>query len=146
MPINDFSGKNRWLSNFWPCEVKYEELIYPSSEHAYVAAKTLNLQDRLVISAIPTANLVKKYGRSLMLRPNWDNIRLEEMYKIVFDKFTRNIDLSEKLLATENQELVEGNWWGDRFWGVDTQGIGCNHLGKILMEVRRCLIKRKNMS
>jgi hypothetical protein len=33
--------------------------------------------------------------------------------------------------------LVEGNRWGDQFWGVDLRtGLGENHLGKILMKVR----------
>jgi predicted NAD-dependent protein-ADP-ribosyltransferase YbiA (DUF1768 family) len=40
------------------------------------------------------------------------------------------------LIDTGDQELIEGNWWGDVIWGV-CNGKGENHLGKILMEVRK---------
>lgn len=43
--------------------------------------------------------------------------------------------LREKLLATGDAELVEGNTWGDRFWGV-CNGVGQNWLGRLLMQVR----------
>ena len=39
------------------------------------------------------------------------------------------------LLATGEEYLVEGNTWGDKYWGV-CGGIGLNHLGKLLMQVR----------
>ena len=48
---------------------------------------------------------------------------------------TQNPELGNKLLETGNQELVEGNTWGDIFWGV-CNGKGQNWLGKILMMVR----------
>ena len=43
--------------------------------------------------------------------------------------------LQKKLIDTGDAELIEGNWWGDKFWGV-CEGEGENHLGKLLMEVR----------
>jgi hypothetical protein len=43
--------------------------------------------------------------------------------------------LKQLLLATGDKELIEGNTWGDTFWGV-CNGIGQNHLGKILMAKR----------
>ena len=42
------------------------------------------------------------------------------------------------LLATGKATLVEGNSWGDTFWGV-CRGKGKNMLGKILMRVRKRL-------
>lgn len=38
-------------------------------------------------------------------------------------------------LATGDAILIEGNTWGDRFWGV-CEGFGQNHLGHVLMRVR----------
>ena len=38
-------------------------------------------------------------------------------------------------MQTEDAELVEDNWWGDKFWGV-CNGEGENHLGKLLMKIR----------
>ena len=61
-----------------------------------------------------------------------DNI----MYFIIRNKFIQNDDLMEKLVATGNAELIEGNWWKDTYWGV-CEGIGENKLGKILMQVRK---------
>lgn len=43
--------------------------------------------------------------------------------------------LRSQLLSTGTAELVEGNWWNDRYWGV-CNGRGENHLGKILMRIR----------
>lgn len=40
-----------------------------------------------------------------------------------------------KLLATRDRMLIEGNDWGDTFWGM-VDGEGENNLGKILMRVR----------
>ena len=47
-----------------------------------------------------------------------------------------NFALTELLLSTEDSSLVEGNDWNDKFWGV-CQGKGLNHLGRILMKVRK---------
>lgn len=58
------------------------------------------------------------------------------MEDIVRDKFTRNEDLKAMLLATGDEGLIEGNWWGDTFWG-ECKGQGENHLGRILMKIRR---------
>ena len=57
------------------------------------------------------------------------------MYEIVLAKFTQNPDLKEKLLATGDESLEEGNTWGDTIWGT-VDGVGENRLGKILMRVR----------
>ncbi len=43
--------------------------------------------------------------------------------------------LRERLLATGDQTLIEGNTWGDTYWGV-CRGVGLNNLGTLLMQVR----------
>jgi predicted NAD-dependent protein-ADP-ribosyltransferase YbiA (DUF1768 family) len=58
------------------------------------------------------------------------------MYGLVYLKFANHPELLKQLLATGDEELVEGNGWGDRFWGK-VDDIGENNLGKILMGVRR---------
>ena len=77
-----------------------------------------------------------------MLRPAWDDIKLNVMRDLVWRKFSEDPELRAKLLATGDAELVEGNAWGDTFWGVDQSGKGENHLGKILMETRTRLTKQ----
>ncbi len=59
------------------------------------------------------------------------------MYDIVKCKFSMNDGLKEKLLATGNVILVEGNTWNDTYWGYDlNKKQGLNKLGNILMQVR----------
>lgn len=141
--INEFSGEYRFLSNFWMCPVQYEGYIYPSSEHAYMAAKTTDHVLRRQIADCPTAGDAKKLGRKVQLRPDWEIIKFSVMLEILLDKFKRNTQLGKLLLATGDQELIEGNWWGDKIWGVCLKtNQGENNLGKTLMTVRD-LIKPK---
>lgn len=133
--IDSFFGEYRFLSNFWPAVVEYEGLTYPSVEHAYQAAKTLDINERRHIAAIVEPGDAKRAGRAAKQRPDWERVKMHVMEDCVRYKFTHHAELRKKLLATGDAELVEGNTWGDRFWGV-CDGQGENHLGKILMKVR----------
>ena len=135
--IDKFEDTYRFLSNFYGAPVEFEGLTYPSVEHAFVAAKTLAESERVHISHIGTAREVKAYGRKLKLRPDWEQVKLSIMEDLVRQKFTRHENLWAALTSTGDQELIEGNWWGDTFWGIDLKTRkGENHLGKILMKVR----------
>lgn len=137
--IDRFDGtKYGFLSNFYMRPIWYDGLLYPSSEHAYQAAKTTDIKLREAFTRMITPGETKKYGRKLQLRDNWDNIKARIMFEIVLIKFVSHFDLRQKLLDTGNIELIEGNTWGDTFFGV-CNGVGENNLGKILMEVRRIL-------
>ena len=80
----------------------------------------------------------KKRGRKLDLRPDWEKVKISLMYEICMCKFMQNPTLRDSLLATGNALLVEGNNWGDYFWGK-VNGNGENQLGLILMDVREKL-------
>jgi ribA/ribD-fused uncharacterized protein len=134
MPIARFVGKYRFLSNFYPVELEYEGAMYRSLEHAYQAAKTMDFEQRAVIRAQPTPGRAKSAGRKVALRNGWELMKVDVMHGLLRQKF-RDPELRRKLAATGEVELVEGNTWGDRFWGVD--GTGKNWLGKLLMEVRK---------
>lgn len=135
--IAGFFGEYRWLSNFWPCSVPYEGIIYPSVEHAYQAAKTLDLTDRHQIALAITPGSAKAKGRRLKLRKDWATVKVEVMRKLIHTKFEDEV-LASKLKSTGDILLEETNNWGDRFWGV-SGGHGENMLGKILMEERKHL-------
>lgn len=134
-PITEFRGDYRWLSNFWDCPVKYEDVMYPTSEHAYQAAKTLDRNERLKIRNLDTPGKAKRAGKNLEIRSDWEDVKLQVMTDILTDKFSRNPDLAEKLIQTGTADLIEGNTWNDTFWGV-CRGKGQNHLGRILMRIR----------
>lgn len=133
--IDRFDGEFRWLSNFSPHDVEWEGEVYPTVEHAFQAAKTHNPTSRELIRCAPTPSKAKYLGRRVTLREDWDEVRLEIMMRLVVEKFDRHPDLAHKLRATGHQALVEGNTWGDTFWGV-YEGNGKNWLGLILMWVR----------
>ena len=133
--IDKFRGNYYFLSNFYPCKVQYRGITYPTSEAAYQAQKTINENERLRISKIEDPKIAKAEGQKLDLRSDWEDVKVDEMYLICMNKFLQNPKLEELLLATGEEELVEGNHWHDTFWGV-CNGVGENKLGKILMMVR----------
>lgn len=132
--IDSFKGDYRFLSNFWPARVEFDGVVYPTVEHAYVAAKTLDRDIRSQILVLETPGQVKRFGKKIELRPDWDNIKISVMRWLVKQKFD-DPQLSKMLAETYPKKLIEGNTWGDTFWGV-CKGVGCNHLGNILMSVR----------
>jgi ribA/ribD-fused uncharacterized protein len=140
--INEFTGVNRFLSNFWSCFIIAEGTWYPSVENAYQAMKMSNKLDRLRFVTIK-ASEAKKLGRTLPMRPDWDDVKLEVMYQLVKQKFADPM-LGSHLLNTGDAELQEGNYWGDTYWGT-VNGFGENHLGKILMRVREELKEAERM-
>ncbi len=132
--VREFRGKYSFLSNFWPVRVDYEGVTYPSVEHAFQAAKTLNPEEREDIRLAGSAGNAKRLGQKVTIRPDWDNIKIAIMQDLIEKKFAYP-NLKEMLLNTGDEELVEGNSWGDVFWGVYC-GEGQNWLGKTLMKVR----------
>src|SRR5580700_817432 len=91
--IDSFEGEYRFLSNFYPCEVKFEGIIYPSAEHAYQSAKTLDMTERRRIAAIPTPAAAKAAGRALRYRPDWERVKYDVMLQCVRYKFTHHPEL-----------------------------------------------------
>lgn len=132
--IASFQGKYRFLSNFWPSTIVYDNIKYPTVEHAFQATKTLDLAEKLAISNLTTPGQAKKAGKNVELRSDWEQVKLQVMLDLLRLKF-QNSTYKQLLLDTGDQELVEGNTWGDTFWGV-CQDVGENNLGKLLMKVR----------
>lgn len=132
--ITDFRGPYRWLSNFQLVDVCLDGVVYSTTEHAYQAAKTLDLAERDKVRSAETPGKAKRLGQAVALRPDWDAVRIEVMLDLQRQKYAQG-DLRAKLLDTGDAELVEGNTWGDRFWGV-CDGKGLNWLGRLLMQVR----------
>jgi len=131
--IEQFRGPYYFLSNFYPAVVEVDGIRYENNEAAFQAQKQ---PERAKEFASLPPNEAKRLGRRVNLRPDWEAVKLEVMTDVVRAKFTQNEDLRKKLLATGEAELIEGNHWGDTYWGV-CRGKGRNELGKILMKIRR---------
>ena len=143
--ITDFHEEQyRFLSNFYEAKVEYCGLVYGSNEAAFQAQKCIIEEEKIPFTAYDPGKS-KGVGRRVQLRPDWEEVKVGLMEEIVRAKFTQNPELAAKLLATGDKVLVEGNHWGDTYWGVDTHtGQGENRLGKILMEIREELKGKQN--
>lgn len=133
--ISSFRDEYFFLSNFYPVEIKLDGIVYPNAETAFQAQKTLDVEERRKFSMLKNPVQAKRLGRKVKLRDDWEEVKLDIMTEIVSQKFLQHPHLIEMLLQTGDEELIEGNKWGDRFWGV-CKGVGENHLGKILMKIR----------
>lgn len=138
-----FANEYGFLSNFHASEVYLGGLIYATAEHAYQSCKTVDIGEKMTIKGCASPGQAKRYGQVITIVPNWDQIKRACMAQVLYAKFLQNPALIPQLLDTKDKILVEGNWWGDDYWGaVDyertTDGIirGANWLGRILMEVR----------
>ena len=145
--ITSFLGDYFFLSNFYRRAFFCEHPVFGrsfglTSEHHFQAAKAYARQDWLLVHAASSPGEAKRRGRRIERNRNWDEVKIDIMRSILQAKFADPI-LRAKLLATGEAELIEGNTWGDRFWGavwiplVDRDHWeGENWLGKLLMEIR----------
>jgi len=144
--IKSFTGIYAIFSNFTPIRIEFENMIYPSVEHAYVASKSTNLTVRREIAILPAnqAGKAKKMGRIVQLRSDWSKVNESFMEDFVRQKF-KNPLFKEILLDTGDAEIIEGNYWHDNYWG-DCLCKSCsdisgeNKLGKIIMKIREELL------
>lgn len=155
--INGFQNSYRWLSNFWQLDkFVYDNITFETVENFYVAMKvnrnhktsvrinqneiaTHEVNSREYISTL-APNHAKVFGRTLTLRHDWDEIKLDVMEFALKIKFNQP-KMKELLLATRDIEIIELNRWGDVYWGVNLKGEGDNNLGKIIMRIREELKK-----
>ena len=135
-PITSFSGEYRWLSNFWLSDIHYSGRIFPSVENAYQASKYADWSspDFPDFENI-TPGQAKRLGNEIPLRDDWDQVKIFVMAFWTAYKY-QDVTLAQKLIDTGERPIIEGNTWGDTFWGQSPLGKGSNHLGKILERQR----------
>ena len=166
----EFKDEKRFLSNMYPCNIVFEENeftkpfekffkpdknVYKSSEHLYQALKSKDPSWHEYIRSIEFPTKTKTAARKLLsntpslfdgdltfiMRSDWDKVKLQAMEMILYLKFSQNEDLKEKLKNLQGH-IEERNCWGDTFWGT-VEGIGQNHLGKLLMKVRNDILEER---
>lgn len=135
---------NAIYSNFHPCLIYYEGRRFENSESAYQAGKFIVEEFKTQFEKT-TGGEAKALAAKLKShkRIDWHDISLSRMSEVIHAKFTQHKDLRIQLINTYPQEMIEGNWWHDNFWGVcscgntsQCNGNGRNWLGRILMAER----------
>ena len=132
-----FRNEYWFLSNMYPCSIWYEgaldgKYIFRSVETIFQMMKCDDDNEKKGFELLNGFE-AKKRGRRVKLRDDWNEIKLDVMRDILEVKFSIP-DLKNKIMRV-NDEIVEDNNWGDRYWGR-CNGIGKNMLGKLLMEIR----------
>lgn len=135
--IKGFKGAWQFMSNFYYVDVIFEGMIYRTTEHAYQAAKFLDIEKRKYIQSLETPQEAKRVGRQAGIREDWNSVKYEIMYDLNAQKYSKP-KFCKLLLESGEAYLEETNHWGDVYWGV-CNGVGENNLGKILMHIRAIL-------
>ena len=148
--IDRFTEEYHFLSNFYPSTIWENGINYPTNEHFFQASKTNDRIEKVLVAGASSPARAKKYGRTMVtLRPDWELVKDQVMYTGLKLKF-KDEELKQKLLATEDAYLEEGNSWDDNYWGVcncekcQAAGIvGLNKLGILLMKLRTEIKERE---
>lgn len=135
-------------SNFWRGRMFTQGFAPGTGEHDFQCRKTTDLRWRARILAAGTPGEAKRLGRACPMRPDWDEIRVEEMRFVLVAKAINEPDFVDWLISTGDQKIIEGNWWHDNFWGI-CECDSCvatgkasraeNHLGRALMQLREVI-------
>lgn len=146
--VKQFRGEHSFLSNFqffdnpmiYPDTRKKRGIVILTNEHFYQAMKyPIGSLLREDVATRPSKGL-KSYVKSTLDKqlPNFEDRKLDVMLYGLRYKFSNNNPiLRDMLLKTRGMELIEGNWWNDKYWGFCLKtGEGENYLGKLLMQVR----------
>ena len=127
------------FSNFSSFSVEWKGRKWPTSEHAYQAAKFFETSPKLVdeiFEAMSSHDAFKiARSNSKTVPQNWDEKKVEIMEEIVRHKLEQNPYILHKLMQTGNLEIIEDSL-KDNFWGWGEKRDGRNELGKIWMKLR----------
>jgi len=133
-----FEKDHRYLSNFYPSMFQVETgHRFATVEHFYQAMKTSSEEWFKQIMWAKSPGEAKKLGKQCPMVENWEQVKDSMMLTGLKHKFQQNKNLKEKLISTGTDVIIEGNTWGDSYWGYDLKlGYGQNRLGQLLMIVR----------
>lgn len=127
------------FSNFAATEIVYDDITYPTTEHAYQALKFRETNPdifRMILEA-PSPHEAKKLAARARKRqdPEWESKKLEVMEALLREKLKRHPYVAKKLLQTSGHTIYEDSPY-DSYWGIGKDGSGENHLGKLWSKLR----------
>lgn len=142
-----------WLGNMFSAPINYDGKVWKTSEALFQA---LRFNDPVIREMIrneksPMGAKMKAKGNKvkMVIHPMSEK-DVENMKMVVRLKFDQHPVLKSKLMVSGDHILVEniGNRNGERhlFWGmkkVNSEWVGNNMMGKILMELREEYKKEK---
>ncbi len=143
-----FNGMRNKLSNFYPCEIKYKNVIHKSNEHQYQWRKAtfderFDIADR--ISEANSAWEAKKLGDKVKSTPAWEANRARCMEECLLMKLEQCNDFKDELIKSGSKVLVESTkdcYWGSGLSKEDSLKTspegwpGTNTMGLILTKIR----------
>jgi ribA/ribD-fused uncharacterized protein len=144
MSIKFYSTKGPYgaFSNFSRYPINVDNVIWPTSEHYFQAQKFAGTEHEDEIRAAKTPSEAARMGRdrNRPLRKDWEEVKWQIMFNIVYEKFYQHKDIRELLLSTGDADIIE-HTANDSYWGDGGDGSGKNQLGEVLMMVRDTLSK-----
>jgi ribA/ribD-fused uncharacterized protein len=131
------SETHREFSNFAPFAIDLDDAHWATVEHYYQAQKFSDPDVRKVIRRAEKPAIAKSLAEKhkAAIRPDWDSVKDEVMYRAVSAKFAQHAELRELLLATGQEDIAESAPT-DYYWGIGREGTGQNRLGRIMERIR----------
>ncbi|NND65772.1 MAG: NADAR family protein [Gammaproteobacteria bacterium] len=127
------------FDNFSSFQVEWRGRLWPTSEHAFQAAKFFDTAPDVAekIHQARSAHDAKKIAASNSEKTpdNWGDIKLDVMTEICRAKLEQHEYIQWKLKDSGDLEIVEDSP-KDAFWGWGADRKGRNELGKIWMRLR----------
>lgn len=138
MTINFYTPKYYVFNNFSAHSIEYRGKLYPTSEHAYQAAKCTDpvgqeaiRKARSPLQAKALANETYRTAKD----PDWGRKKVAVLEEILRAKLEQHPEAREALQESDGEEIVEDSPT-DYFWGEGADGSGQNMLGKLWMKLR----------
>nr|VFK09690.1 MAG: conserved hypothetical protein, ribA/ribD-fused [Candidatus Kentron sp. LPFa] len=139
IPLCFYSEKmpTGWLGNYSPHPITLDGHRWPTVEHYFQSAKFPGhpLQEVIREKATPQEAKELAWQNDDLVRPDWEQTRVEVMKRTLTAKFEQHSYLRKPLSETGDRELVELSQT-DAFWGRRISGEGKNMMGSLLRDLR----------
>ncbi len=138
MAINFYTPKFYVFNNLSANAIEFEGKLYPTSEHAYQAAKCTSPEGKEAIRNARSPLQAKKLANVTYEAdkdPDWEQKKVAVMEAILRVKLAQHSEAAEALAQSGQEDIVEDSPT-DYFWGEGADGSGQNVLGKLWMKLR----------
>jgi N-glycosidase YbiA len=138
MPIKFYTPPFYVFNNFSAHAIEFRGRLYPTSEHAYQAAKCTDPDGQEAIRNARSplqAKVLANETYAAARDPAWRSKKVGALEDILRAKLAQHPEAQEALLKSGYEYIVEDSPT-DYFWGEGADGSGQNMLGKLWMKLR----------